>query len=70
MANVVRVSEETAPIHLVHRLMRTAERRGYDVVPLLEEAGLSLDVADNPRTRVTAASSSGSVRGSRSAPSG
>lgn len=53
MTNVIPVSEETAPIHLVHRLMRTAERRGYDVVPLLEEAGLSPDVTDNPRTRVT-----------------
>lgn len=47
------MSDETVPIHLVHRLLRNAERHGQDVVPLLREAGISDDVVWNSGARVT-----------------
>lgn len=47
------MSDETVPIHIVHRLLQSAERRGVDQDPLLREAGISDDVAWNPRARVT-----------------
>lgn len=47
------ISAETVPIHLVQRLMRTAEGLGLDVPSLLHRAGISTDVAHNRRARVT-----------------
>jgi AraC-like DNA-binding protein len=47
------MSDETVPIHLVHRLMQSARRHGVDPAPLLREAGISDDVAYNARAQVT-----------------
>jgi AraC-like DNA-binding protein len=44
---------QTVPIHFVHRLLRQAEHRGFDVTPLLRAAGIPGDIAFRPRTRVT-----------------
>lgn len=50
---VRRVTDATVPIHLVRRLVATAERRGADVEPLLRQAGISHRVAVDPAARVT-----------------
>lgn len=47
------VSNETVPTHLLQRLLRVAERGGYDVDPLLRSAGIREDVAYDARARVT-----------------
>ncbi|MBN9747864.1 AraC family transcriptional regulator [Amycolatopsis sp. A1MSW2902] len=44
---------QTVPISFVHRLLRVAERRGFDVLPMLRAAGIPADIAYRPRTRVT-----------------
>ncbi|MGH3098760.1 MAG: AraC family transcriptional regulator [Streptosporangiales bacterium] len=47
------MSTQTVPIHFVHQLQRSAERRGLDVAPLLRDAGIPADIARQPRARVT-----------------
>lgn len=47
------VSDETVPIHLMHRLLDAARRRGLDPAPLLREAAIADDVAYNARAQVT-----------------
>lgn len=47
------MSAQTVPIHFVHRFLLQVERRGIDAAPLLRAAGISGDIAYNPRTRVT-----------------
>ncbi|RZQ63908.1 AraC family transcriptional regulator [Amycolatopsis suaedae] len=47
------MSAQTVPISFVHRLLRVAERRGFDVLPILRDAGIPADIAYRPKTRVT-----------------
>lgn len=47
------VSNETVPTHLLQRLLRVVERRGYDAAPLMRSVGISEGVANNPRARIT-----------------
>lgn len=47
------MSAQTVPIHYVHRMLRVAERRGFDVVPLLRDAGIPEDVAGHAKARIT-----------------
>lgn len=44
---------QTVPISFVHRLLGVAERRGFDVMPMLRAAGIPVDIAYRPKTRVT-----------------
>ncbi|ONI81263.1 hypothetical protein ALI144C_22325 [Actinosynnema sp. ALI-1.44] len=47
------MSTQTVPIHVVHRLLKQAQRRGVDITPLLRAAGIPGDIAYRPKTRVT-----------------
>ncbi|RSM89713.1 AraC family transcriptional regulator [Kibdelosporangium aridum] len=47
------MSTQTVPIHVVHRVLKQAQRRGTDVMPLLRAAGIPGDIAYRPKTRVT-----------------
>lgn len=52
-ASLTAVSNETVPTHLLQRLLRVVERRGYEIGPLLRSAGIREDVAYDARARVT-----------------
>lgn len=47
------MSTQTVPISFVHRLLRSAQRRGFDIMPVLRAAGIPEDIVHRPRTRVT-----------------
>ncbi|MEU6579437.1 AraC family transcriptional regulator [Nocardia sp. NPDC046763] len=47
------MSARTVPIHFVLRLLREAERRGLDAMPLVLASGLTPAMMDNPQARAT-----------------